>query len=51
MSSERLKLEDLINQSKQTLEGGNPDRAILYCRHIFKYYPRCLEATRVMGEA
>ncbi len=51
MAGERLNLEEIINQAKQTLEGGNPDRAILLCQHIFKYFPRCLEATRVLGEA
>jgi tetratricopeptide (TPR) repeat protein len=51
MAGERVKLEEVINHAKQLMEGGQPDQAILLCRHVFRYYPRCLEATRVLGEA
>ena len=51
MATNRVKLEDVINEAKTTLEGGNPDRAIAVCNHVFQYYPRCLEASRVLGEA
>jgi tetratricopeptide (TPR) repeat protein len=47
----RLKLEDVISQAKEVLEAGNPDYVIALCRYIFRYYPRALEATRVLGEA
>lgn len=51
MATNRVKLEDVINEAKTALEANNPDRAIALCHHVFKYYPRCLEATRVLGEA
>ncbi len=51
MAINRVKLEDVINQAKEVLEGGNPDYVIVLCRYIFKYYPRALEVTRVLGEA
>ncbi len=51
MATNRVKLEDIINQAKTGLEAGNPDRAVALCHHIFKYYPRCLEVSRVLGEA
>jgi len=51
MATNRVKLEDVINEAKTALETSNPDRAIALCRHVFNYYPRCLEATRVLGEA
>ena len=51
MASRKLKLEDQIGQARQLVEGGEIDQAIAMCHHIFHYYPRCLEVTRVLGEA
>ena len=51
MAGERVKLDEIINQAKQLMENGEPDKAVLLCQHVFRYYPRCLEATRQMGEA
>ncbi len=51
MASRKLKLEDQIGQARQLVEGGEIDQAIALCQHIFRYYPRCLEVTRVLGEA
>jgi tetratricopeptide (TPR) repeat protein len=51
MASRRIKLEDQIAQAKQVLEAGEVDQAIAICRYIFRYYPRCLEVTRLLGEA
>ncbi len=50
MATNRVKLEDVINEAKTTLESGNPDRAVALCNYVFKYYPRCLEVSRVLGE-
>ncbi len=51
MATNRVKLEDVINEAKTALEATHPDRAIGLCRHVFKFYPRCLEVSRVLGEA
>ncbi|NWJ44964.1 MAG: tetratricopeptide repeat protein [Chloroflexi bacterium] len=51
MAGERVKLDEIINQAKQLMENGEPDKAVLLCQHVFRYYPRCLEATRELGEA
>ena len=46
MATNRIKLEEVINQAKEVLESANPDYVIALCRYIFRYYPRALEATR-----
>jgi tetratricopeptide (TPR) repeat protein len=51
MAINRVNLEDVISDAKAALEAGNPERAIALCHHIFNFYPRCLEATRMLGEA
>lgn len=51
MAINRVNLEDVISDAKAALEAGNPDKAIALCHHIFKFYPRCLEASRMLGEA
>lgn len=51
MATISIKLEDQIGQAKEVLEAGDIDQAIAICRHIFRYYPRCLEVTRILGEA
>lgn len=51
MAINRVKLEDVISDAKAALEAGNPDKAIALCHHIFNFYPRCLEASRMLGEA
>jgi tetratricopeptide (TPR) repeat protein len=51
MATNRVKLEDVINEAKAALEAGNADRVIVLCNHIFKFYPRCLEASRILAEA
>jgi tetratricopeptide (TPR) repeat protein len=51
MAINRVNLEDVISDAKVALEAGNPDRAIALCYHIFNFYPRCLEAARMLGEA
>ena len=45
MATNRIKLEEVINQAKEVLESANPDYVIALCRYIFRYYPRALEAT------
>ncbi|MEI6045891.1 MAG: tetratricopeptide repeat protein [Chloroflexota bacterium] len=51
MATNRVKLEDVINQANEVLKSSNPDYVVALCRYIFKYYPRTLEATRLLGEA
>lgn len=51
MATRKIKLEDQIGQAKEMLEAGNVDQAIAICRYIFRYYPRCLEVGRILGEA
>ena len=51
MATNLVKLEDVINQAKETLETDNTDYALALCRYILKYYPGALEVTRVLGEA
>ena len=46
-----VRLSDSISEAKTALEGGDLDRTALVCRHIFRFYPRCVEAARVLGEA
>ncbi len=51
MATNRVKLEDVLNEARTALEAGEADRSVLICRHIFNYFPRCIEASRVLGEA
>ena len=46
-----VQLSDILAEAKAALEAGDLNRTALLCRHIFRYYPRCVEAARVLGEA
>ncbi len=47
----KFKLQEACNRAKEALEHGESERAIAMCQHIVRYYPRCVEAYRLLGEA
>ncbi len=47
----KFKLQEACKGAKQALEHGDSERAIAMCQHIVRYYPRCVEAYRLLGEA
>ncbi len=47
----KFKLQEACNRAKEALEHGDSERAIAMCQHIVRYYPRCVEAYRLLGEA
>jgi len=47
----KFKLQEAVGKAKEVLEQGDSERAIAMCQYVLRYYPRCIEAFRLLGEA
>jgi tetratricopeptide (TPR) repeat protein len=46
-----ISLRAYHRQIEEWIDQGLYDQAIAHCRHILKYYPKCLETYRLLGKA
>ncbi len=47
----RISLRTYIHEIEELIDHGQIDQAIAHCRHILKYYPKHVDAYRMLGKA